>query len=187
MDEKFLDVVDESGKIIKVESRKNIHDKGLLHKEVHVWFVDTQNKIIFQHRGKNKETYPDSLDATVGGHVEIGSDYLDTALKESLEETGAEINKKDLILIDKIRSTSHDEITDKTNNVLRAIYVYKLKAPINSLREETGKASGFEAYSAEQLDNLSEEEKKKFIPAMINDEQLKLYKKIIINCKKNEN
>lgn len=60
--------------------RENIHNQGLLHREIHVWFYTPKGEIIFQHRAKDKDTYPDLLDATVGGHVEINSDYENTAL-----------------------------------------------------------------------------------------------------------
>ena len=61
-----------------------MHKKGLLHPEIHVWFYTPDKEIIFQHRAKNKDTYPDLLDATVGGHVDIG-EYVDkAALRETL-------------------------------------------------------------------------------------------------------
>ncbi|MCL4437679.1 NUDIX domain-containing protein [Patescibacteria group bacterium] len=81
-DNRKLNIVDESGNIIGEETRCNIHKNGLLHKEIHVWFYTPKGEIIFQHRAKNKDVYPDLLDATVGGHVEIGDDYEHAALKE---------------------------------------------------------------------------------------------------------
>ena len=81
-DNRKLNIIDEDGKIIGEETRENIHNRGLLHREIHVWFYTAKDEIIFQHREKDKDTYPDLLDATVGGHVEIGSDYENTALQE---------------------------------------------------------------------------------------------------------
>ena len=75
-DNRRLNIVDENGEIIGENTRENIHNQGLLHREIHVWFYTPKGEIIFQHREKDKDTYPDLLDATVGGHVEIGSDFV---------------------------------------------------------------------------------------------------------------
>jgi 16S rRNA (adenine1518-N6/adenine1519-N6)-dimethyltransferase len=66
MSAQILNVVDESGKILGEETRENIHRQGLLHKEIHVWLFTPNKEIVFQHRGKDKDTFPDLLDATVG-------------------------------------------------------------------------------------------------------------------------
>ena len=75
-DNRKLNIVGEQGKIISEETSESIHNKGLLHREIHIWFYAPESEIIFQHREKDKDTYPDLLDATVGGHVEIGSDLV---------------------------------------------------------------------------------------------------------------
>ena len=53
--------------------------------------------------GTGKTTFAnklaDLLDATVGGHVEIGSDYENTALQELEEETGIKAEKNNLAFI----------------------------------------------------------------------------------------
>ena len=81
-DNRKLNIIDEQENIIGEETRENIHNQGLLHREVHVWFYTPKGEIIFQHREKDKDTYPDLLDATVGGHVEISLDYENTALPD---------------------------------------------------------------------------------------------------------
>src|SRR3989344_4969317 len=105
-----LNFVDENNNIIGEETRENIHTQGLLHREVHVWLYTPKGEIIFQHRAKNKDTYPDLLDATVGGHVEIGSDYENAALQELKEETGIQTEKDKLLFIEMVRNKSHDDV-----------------------------------------------------------------------------
>lgn len=175
-----LNIVDEEGNIIGEETRENIHKKGLLHREVHVWFYTPDGKIIFQHRGKDVDTFPDLLDATVGGHVDIGMDFVDTAIKEVLEETGLEITPNDLWLVEKIQRKSFDSKTGKTNNVIRAVYGYCYTGAINVLRVESGKGQGFEAWSEKDLENLSSEDKKKFIKAMTEGEMLAVFRKMVL-------
>ena len=174
-----LNIINEDGEIIGVDSRENIHQKGLLHREVHVWFYTPEGEIIFQHRSKNTETFPNLLDSTVGGHVEIGEDYEDAALKETEEETGVKIKKEDLKLIKFFRSNSFDPVTSRTNNALRAIYAYCFKNDIKTLKLENEKGAGFEIWPFEKILNASEEDKKKIIPATTQELTLSGWEEII--------
>ncbi len=180
MSKKLLNIVDKSGKIIGVETREKIHQEGLLHKEVHVWFLNPRGEIIFQHRSKTKDTWPDFLDATVGGHVEIGSNYLETAIKETKEETGLRINEKDLTLIKIIKTGAPDHITGKTNNVFRAIYCYLFKGKISDLQSEEEKGVGFEPIVLEELRNLDGDKRNKIIPNVITDVYIEMFEEMII-------
>jgi isopentenyldiphosphate isomerase len=160
----FLNIVDENDVIVGQEERKKIHELGLLHREIHVYFITPNKEIIFQHRAKDKDTFPDLLDATVGGHVEIGDSYEQTAVKETFEETGMKINPDDLIFISKIKKRGTDKINNKINYSISAKYLYIYKEPLTNLKIETGMALGFEVFSLVKLKNLSNSEKTKFIP-----------------------
>lgn len=177
-DNRKLNIVDESGKIIGGETRENIHNQGLLHREVHVWFYTPKGEIIFQHREKDKDTYPDLLDATVGGHVEIDSDYKNTALQELEEETGIEAEKSNLAFIQMVRSKTLDTATNKTNNVIRTIYAYRYEGKVEDLKVEKDKAIGFESWPLEKLFNISDEDKRRFIPSIFEKDNLEIFAKI---------
>lgn len=163
----LLNIVDEEDKIIGTETRETIHQAGLLHREIHVYFITPNRELIFQHRAKDKDTYPDLLDATVGGHVEIGDSYQQTAIKETKEETGVDIDPKDLIFIKKIRKTSEDLVTGKKNNVFNERYLYIYRGDVGDLLVEKGKAVGFESWPIDRLNNLSQKEKTRFIGAIL--------------------
>ena len=178
VDNRKLNIVDENGKIICEETRENIHNQGLLHREIHVWFYTPKGEIIFQHREKDKDTYPDLLDATVGGHVEIDSNYENTALQELAEETGIKIEKNNLAFIQMIRSKTFDITTNKTNNVIRAIYAYRYEGKVEDLKVEKGKAIGFESWSLEKIFNISDEDKKRFIPSIFEKQNLEIFAKV---------
>lgn len=165
---RFLNIVDEDNNIIGGEERNKIHQDGLLHREAHVYFFTLNQELIFQHRAKDKDTFPDLLDATVGGHVEIGHSYEETAVKETEEETGLKINPEDLIFIGKInKHLSEDKVTGKVNNAFRAHYAYLYKGRIQDLKIETGKALGFELWPITKLMNATKEEETKFIPYVL--------------------
>ena len=177
-DNRKLNIIDEGGKIIGEETRENIHNQGLLHREIHVWFYTPKGEIIFQHREKDKDTHPDLLDATVGGHIEMGSDYENTALRELREETGIEAKKNNLAFVQMVRSKTFDAATNKTNNVIRAIYAYCHKGKVEDLKVEKGKAIGFESWPLQKLFSISDEDKKRFIPSIFEKGNLEIFHKI---------
>ena len=163
----FLNIVSEDDQIIGQESREKIHQEGLLHREIHVYFVTPNKEIIFQHRAKDKDTYPDLLDATVGGHVEIGDTYEKTAIKETQEETGLIIDTEDLIFLSKTKRRSEDKATGKINNAFRETYIYIFRGDIKDLQIEEGKSLGFEIWPMERLLNIDEADSKRFIPYIL--------------------
>ncbi len=173
-----LSVVDENDDVIGQATRREIHEKGLLHREIHVWFITPKGEIIFQHRAKDKDTYPDLLDATVGGHVEIGDSYEKTALKEMEEETGVKGNSNDLHFIAKFAKRSEDPVTKTINNTIRAQYTYVYRGSVSDLKIEEGKALGFEAWPIDQLSHLNDEDRKKFIPLILGQDMLDLFQKM---------
>lgn len=171
---KLLNIVDENDNIIGTEERKVIHEKGLLHREVHVWFVTPDNQIIFQHRSKNKDTFPDLLDISIAGHLEIGDSYEEAAIREAEEEAGIKIKQSDLIFIDKIRRDSEDKITKTNNNTFRKVFMFIYRGEISNLKIEKDEGAGFEIFTIKQLLNMNEAEKARFIPYIYNFATTKL-------------
>lgn len=175
MQEEQLEIVDDQDQVIGLESRKVIHQKGLLHREIHIWFMTPKREIIFQHRAKDKDTYPDKLDATVGGHVEPGMSYDETAFKEAREETGLSLDPQNLHLIKKMRKQTVDEATGLINNTFRHQYAYFFDGAVEDLKIEEGKAIGFEAWPIDSLATLSKADQDKFILAILSPECLELF------------
>lgn len=175
MKEEQLEIINENDEVIGLETRKIVHQKGLLHREIHIWFITPSREIIFQHRAKDKDTYPDKLDATVGGHVDPGMNYDETAIKEGKEETGIDLDLSKLKLVRKMRKRSVDEATGRINNTIRSQYVYLYEGDIDQLQVEPGKALGFEAWKISELLKLSQEDQNKFIPMILSKEFIDLF------------
>lgn len=175
--QEILEIIDENDTVIGLETRSKTHEEGLLHREVYIWFLTPDGKIIFQHRAKDKDTYPDKLDATVGGHVEPNMSYEETAVKECKEETGIDIDFNKLFFLGKLRKKSFDEVTERTNNTIRGEYAYLYEGSISDLQIEVGKSEGFEEWKIDDLFNLSEEDKGKFISLILEDDMLELFSK----------
>lgn len=175
----MLEIVDEQGNVVGKATREEIHQKGLLHREIHVWLYTPQGEIIFQHRAKDKETFPDMLDATVGGHVEPGDSFEATALKEMEEETGIKAKAEDLRLVKIVRSDYSDPATNKRNNTIRKVFAYKYVGDKNGLKIEKGKSEGFEFWPIEKLAKASPNDATRFIPSFLNQEHIEMYKSFL--------
>lgn len=72
-------------------SRSVAHETGVLHGASHIYVRKWEGDRLFlllQRRSPGKDSYPGCLDVSSAGHIEFGSDHLDTALKELGEELG---------------------------------------------------------------------------------------------------
>lgn len=165
---RLLDVVDENDVITDAKPRKDVHQLGLLHREIHVWMFDEGKNIFFQKRGLHR-TSPGLFDATVGGHVNIGEDYIDAAVRETMEETGITIKAEDLVLLKKFRGARQTgDPVSRTNNFFRVAYIYKNPIIENQIQKEPGiPGGGFQKLSVEILKNTDE---KMFHEHMFNEE-----------------
>jgi len=85
----FLEVVNESGKVLKVLPRDEIHgNPSLIHRVVHVLVFNGTGRLLLQKRSMNKDVAPGKWDTSVGGHVNAGEDIKEAVLREMEEELG---------------------------------------------------------------------------------------------------
>jgi 8-oxo-dGTP pyrophosphatase MutT (NUDIX family) len=174
----LLNVVNDNDEIVGVEDRRKIHKDGLLHREVNVWFYTPEHELVFQHRAKDKDTFPDLLDATVGGHVDMGDSYPTAATREAEEETGLKIRVEDLMPLEKLKLKTFDSATGNTNYAFRTRYAYLFKDDLADLRIEKGKAVGFETYPIDLILSADEEFKKRFVPSVFDPQVLESFRRI---------
>ncbi len=157
---RLLDIVNEKDEVVGRRSRADIHRLGLLHREIHVWMFDKNKNVYFQKRGLHRPS-AGLLDATIGGHVNMGEDYLDAAVRETKEETGIPILVTDLILLMKLKNTSdpsRNDILGTSNNFIRSVYIYKNPINENDLKKEVGiPGGGFQKLSIDFLINPEKE------------------------------
>ena len=181
MGNKRLNIVDEAGNIIGEETRERIHREGLLHKIVHVWFYTADKKLIFQRRGKNAETHPNQLDATAGGHVEMGQSDIEAAIAETKEETGVLLEQSELVPLGvKKLGPAKDEVTGTLSSHLVTVFAYLFGGEIEKLKAESNEDGGirFEAIPISKILSLTKEEKKDFIASLLKPDYLEIFRKI---------
>jgi isopentenyldiphosphate isomerase len=171
MADTMLSVVNDNDEVVGKELRSVIHKTGLRHREIHVWFVTPDGDLIAQRRGANKDTFPSMLDATAGGHVEEGQDYLTAALAEIAEETGWELFAEDLIELAKADVRQVDEGRGVDNKVFRMVYLHRYTGSMDDLEieEHESAGAGFVKIPLEEILMQSGKHVDQLVPGLFGD------------------
>jgi isopentenyldiphosphate isomerase len=160
MKEEFLEVYSTVGtKTGQKKSKSEIHRKGLFHSTVHVWIFTEEGNILIQKRSKKKELNPGIWDVSVAGHIKFNENIKKAAKRETLEETGININTKDLLKIGVYRSINiHPTAIDK-----EFFHTYILKIDKNSidLDYKNNEVDDLKFISIEEMESLIKEENNK--------------------------
>ena len=99
MDE-MVDVLTETGEFTdNVEMKQLCHKKGLWHKAVAVFIINSKKQVLLQKRSKNKKMWPDMWDISAGGHVLAGEFGFQAIIREIKEELGLSIKKEEITFI----------------------------------------------------------------------------------------
>ena len=88
MTDELLDVVTDDDRVIAQEMRSVVHNRGLLHRGIHVFLVTADGHLLVQQRSKHQETFALALDCSVSEHVKAGEDYQQAADRGLSEELG---------------------------------------------------------------------------------------------------
>ncbi len=86
--DEIYDVVDAEDRVIGQATRREIHEKSLLHRSVHTFVFDPGGNLFLQKRAETKDENPGYWDSSSAGHVNAGEDYLTAAQRELSEELG---------------------------------------------------------------------------------------------------
>jgi isopentenyldiphosphate isomerase len=133
--------------------RSVAHKEGIAHEGVHLWVLRLKNspELLFQHRTKYKEMYPDCLDITVGGHVPFGMN-VNKIQKESFEEIGISPLDEDLINLGYYR---YEEITSNFfHREFQQVFLYIDNRPLNEYKFIDGEVDGIFAVRINDLELL---------------------------------
>lgn len=96
----FFDVLDEQGKKTgEIIERNEAHKKGICHRVIQVWVINSKNELLLQKRSANKDSCPNMWYVSLGGHIESNEDNYQTIIREFAEELGLDISNQ----IDKVK------------------------------------------------------------------------------------
>ena len=85
--DELVDIVDENGNFIKVVTKQEAHEKGLLHKVVITEVIDSKGRWAMIKPSKGRQ-YAGQYVSPIGGHVSAGEIEIEALKRESEEEFG---------------------------------------------------------------------------------------------------
>jgi isopentenyldiphosphate isomerase len=95
--QELLTEVDKKNKVIGSIKRGIAHNSpDKIYRTIYIIVKNDKNEILLQKRSSTKDLYPDCWDLSVGGHVNFGTSYLGTAIKELEEELNIKCKNNDL-------------------------------------------------------------------------------------------
>jgi 8-oxo-dGTP diphosphatase len=164
MNEEYFDILDENGnKTGQIKPRSEVHRDGLVHRMVHVWIVNSQNKILMQRRAPQKDSYPNMWDVSVGGHILAGMDAIETVIKEVEEELGVNIELNEIELLFKFKgSDTYNETV--FNNGFYEEYLIEKDLDIKTLKIQKEEVAEVRWFSMEELEKEILNKNPEFVP-----------------------
>jgi 16S rRNA (adenine1518-N6/adenine1519-N6)-dimethyltransferase len=81
-------VVDGEDRVTGEALRTVVHGDNLRHRAVHLFIFNREGDLFLQKRSPWKDRHPLLWDSSAAGHVEVGEDYDETAVRELEEELG---------------------------------------------------------------------------------------------------
>ncbi|MFH0824140.1 MAG: NUDIX domain-containing protein [Pseudomonadota bacterium] len=99
-DNDILEIVDALDNVVGTARRGKIHEKGLLHRAVHVFVFDGKGRVFVQRRSAAKDRFPGVLDSSAAGHVDPGESYEAAAVRELREELGLSLSVSEVLRVE---------------------------------------------------------------------------------------
>jgi isopentenyl-diphosphate Delta-isomerase len=108
--EEILEITDENDNVIGRAPRAEIHERGLIHRAVHIFVFDGEGRIYVQRRSASKDRHPLKLDSSAAGHVDPGESYKEAGLRELVEELAVEAPLTDVLKIPACPLTDNEHV-----------------------------------------------------------------------------
>ena len=163
----ILDVVNEHDEVVGQAERDEVHRLGLVCRLVYVCFYTANGEVILQKRGDAKKNDAGKLTTTVSGHVASGQDYLEAAIRETLEESGIEVKASDLVNLGIVRA---DYVQGAyLSNAMRGLFAYKFNGSVSDLKVEDVDGAGFVKLSIGELERQLDSEPGKFATVLADE------------------
>ena len=148
--EEMLDVVDDDDKVVRMAPRKEVREKGLLHRCARAIVKNDNEEIMLQKRAMAKDIYPGQWDIGIAETVKSGESYNDAAIRGLHEEAGINGDKSSLKFLFKFRYKS------KINNTITSAYEYYHNGAVHPQEEEVDEVKFL---SKDKLPELMQKEK----------------------------
>lgn len=148
--EEFFDCLTPLGEFTgEIATRDECHAKGLWHRAVFAFIINSKGEILLQQRSPYKKLWPNKWDVTVGGHVNAGEFGRQALLRECKEELGVDINDDDIKFL--VSSTSVYEKGGYINNHYDECYLIFKDVDLSKLKLQPEEVLDIKYFSKEEL------------------------------------
>lgn len=173
MEHELIDWYDEKGKHKGVIDKAIAHKKGLWHKSVHVWIINSNDEVLLQKRCAQKSFYPNFWDCSFAGHVGAGEASIISAIREGEEELGIKVQTQDLEFL----FTNKEELIweDTISKEFVDVYIMRKNIEIENLKYQIEEVESAKYFKLDEL--LTDKRKSDILP---HDEEYKLLKEILL-------
>jgi isopentenyldiphosphate isomerase len=134
--DELFDVYDGAGRPTgRAKRRAEVHRDGDWHRSFHCWITCEAGAVpalLLQRRGAFKDTWPNRLDVTVGGHFAAGETIQDM-VREVAEEIGCAASLADLIPLGR-RAYVGEQEPGVRDHELQEVYLWRRRARLESYR-----------------------------------------------------
>jgi len=159
-DQELLDIVNRKDGVIGQDTKENKFKKGLISRNVAIFILDDDKKLLITKRSSQKESFPNRYDLAACGNVKAGESYEDAAKREVIEELSIEC---DLKFLDKVFNEFKED--DKTIKYFTGIFLGYFSGEVK-LSDELVE---LKRLSVEEVEKLINENKDLFTPGFVND------------------
>ncbi|WP_106793529.1 NUDIX domain-containing protein [Aquimarina sp. Aq78] len=166
MADELIDILHRTGEFTgEVKLKSEVHQLGLYHGSVHIWFFTDLGEIILQKRADDKDTYPGLWDISVAGHIGTGETPEDSAIREVKEEIGLSVSKNDLRFIGTYLAEKKPR-PDLYDNEFHHIYLSRLDVSIKTLTLQKEEVSDLMLIQINEFKDIIQDsiKRKKYVP-----------------------
>lgn len=141
----FFDLYDRQGKKLhKKMARGSENNPGEYHKVVHIWIQNSNGKYLVQQRNKSTDRYPYQWAPTAGA-VTSGEEPLISAIRETYEEIGIQLQEKELLH----QGTLFCE--NPISNYIIELYLVKKDIDLNDTRIDTVEVKAIDYFDKQTI------------------------------------
>jgi isopentenyldiphosphate isomerase len=138
----------------RVEERSVVHARGLWHRTVHIWIHRYREALLFQKRGRTKDSHPGLWDVSAAGHISAGETPGQTAWREAEEELGLTITKNELRFIEETSRTLISRGGTFIDNEITYVYLYEFRGEASDLSPDPVEVDALRFIEINDLRNM---------------------------------
>ena len=163
--EEMLDVYDEQGqKTDAIAPRAEVHAKGLRHRTVHVFIINSKNEVLLQLRAKSTLN-PSLWHLSAGGHISHGQTSLTAAMHETKEEIGLDLPASDFQYIGSAAGKEDPSATLRDNE-FSDLYLVQKDVDVSALHKQESEVADVRWFPMQDFRRALEENDPKFMHPM---------------------